>query len=157
MKKPTLYLDTSIISAYWYDGGDIAMMARRLHTREWWDLERTYFTVWTSAFSEAELKAGTFARQRECLKMVRRIRYLPATNLVRDLKAEIMRRKIVPANKEGDATQLAISAAHEVDYLLTWNCKHLANAQMMRKIESVCQQQGYPMPIICTPEELMGA
>jgi len=57
LKKPTLYLDTSIISAYWYDGGDIAMMARRLHTREWWDLERTYFSVWTSAFSEAELTA----------------------------------------------------------------------------------------------------
>ena len=90
MKKPTVYLDTSIISAYWYAGSDIAMMARRLHTREWWDLERTYFTVWTSAFSEAELNEGTFARQRECLKMVRRLRYLPATTLVRNLKEEIM-------------------------------------------------------------------
>src|SRR6266851_5712003 len=101
MKKPTVYLDTSIISAFWYEGADIAMMARRLHTREWWDLERPHFTVWTSAFSEAELRAGTFARQGDCLKMIRRIRYLSATTAVKHLIDEITRRKLVPPNKAG--------------------------------------------------------
>jgi hypothetical protein len=60
MKKPTVYLDTSIISAFWYEGADVAMLARRLHTREWWDLERDNFDIWTSAFADAELRAGAF-------------------------------------------------------------------------------------------------
>lgn len=52
MKKSTVYLDTSVISAYWYEGADVAMLAMRLHTREWWDLERGHFAVWTSAVAE---------------------------------------------------------------------------------------------------------
>ena len=103
MKRPTAYLDTSIISALWYEGSDVAMVARRLYTREWWDLEQRHFAVWSSAFSEAELRAGNFPRQRECLKMVRRLRYLTVTTAVRELVEEIVQRKIVPPNKAGDA------------------------------------------------------
>jgi hypothetical protein len=154
VKKPTVYLDTSIISAFWYEGADIAMMARRLHTREWWDLERVHFSVWTSAFSEAELKAGIFARQRECLKMVRRVRYLPATTLVKDLKEEIMRWKIVPTNKAGDAAQLAISAAHGVDYLLTWNYAHLANPVVQAQFDNLCDVMGLSAPLLVSPESV---
>lgn len=62
----------------------------------------------------------------------------------------------LPPSAGRDAAHVAVAAFHAVDYLLTWNCKHLANAQIMRKIESVCQALGYRMPIICTPEELMG-
>src|SRR6266851_5727153 len=77
MKKPTIYLDTSLISAYWYEGADVAMLARRLHTREWWELERRHFGLWGSAVGEKELQSGTFPRQDECLKMMRRLRFLP--------------------------------------------------------------------------------
>ena len=63
MNKPTIYPDTSVISADWYEGADVSLFSRRLHTREWWELERQHFTVWVSAFVEAELQAGTFARQ----------------------------------------------------------------------------------------------
>lgn len=62
----------------------------------------------------------------------------------------------LPQSAGRDAAHVAVAAFHAVDYLLTWNCKHLANAQIMRKIESVCQTLGYRMPILCTPEELMG-
>jgi hypothetical protein len=115
VKKPTVYLDTSVISAFWYEGADVAMLARRLHTREWWDLERPNFSVWTSAFSEIELRAGSFIRQRDCPKMARRIRYLTATTAVKRMIVEIVQQKIVPPNKAGDAAQLAISAAHGMD------------------------------------------
>ena len=74
MRKPTVYLDTSFISAYWYEGNDIAMAARRLHTREWWDMERQHFSVWASEFTEGELRAGTYPRQSDCVKMVKRLR-----------------------------------------------------------------------------------
>src|SRR2546425_8977396 len=102
MRKPTVYLDTSVISAFWFEGADVAMLARRLHTREWWELERAHFAIWTSAFGEAELRAGTFPRQLDCLKMVRRLRFLPATAAARALTEEIMRRELVPPNKTGD-------------------------------------------------------
>ena len=51
MAKPTVYFDTSVISAYWYEGSDVALLARRLHMREWWDAERKHFSLWASAFS----------------------------------------------------------------------------------------------------------
>ena len=65
MNKPTIYLDTSVISAFWYEGADVSLLSLRLHTREWWELERQHFTVWASAFIEAEFEAGTFARHEE--------------------------------------------------------------------------------------------
>jgi hypothetical protein len=98
MKKPTLYFDTNIISAYWYEGADVAMLARRMNTREWWDMERKHFDLWASAFGEAKLGAGTFPRQRECLKMIRRLRFLPVTTAVTDLMAELIDRGLVPTN-----------------------------------------------------------
>jgi len=64
---------------------------------------------------------------------------------------------ILPPHAFPDAAHVAVSAVHAVDYLLTWNCKHLANAQIARRIAVVCEKQGQRMPIICTPEELMGA
>jgi hypothetical protein len=63
---------------------------------------------------------------------------------------------VLPPIAARDAVHVATAAVHTIDYLLTWNCKHLANAQIMRRIESVCQAHGYRMPIICTPDELMG-
>jgi len=64
---------------------------------------------------------------------------------------------ILPPHAFPDAAHVAVSAVHRMDYLLTWNCKHLANAQITRRIAVVCEKLGYKMPIICTPEELMGA
>ena len=62
---------------------------------------------------------------------------------------------LIPPRAVRDAAHIAVAAVHEVDYLLTWNCKHLANAQIMRRIAGVCERLGQRMPIICTPEELM--
>jgi hypothetical protein len=154
MKKPTAYLDTSIISAFWYEGGDIAMMARRLHTSEWWDLERRQFAVWTSAFCEAELRAGRFPRQRDCLRMARWIRHLTVTADVRRLTEEIMRQKLVPANKSADAAHLAITAAHGIDYLLTWNYAHMANPLVQARFDALCATEGLTAPLLVSPESI---
>ena len=62
----------------------------------------------------------------------------------------------IPPRAIRDAAHIAVAAVHRIDYLLTWNCRHLANAQILRKIEEVCQQKSERMPVICTPEELMG-
>jgi hypothetical protein len=154
MKKPTVYLETSSISAFWYEGADIPMLARRLHTREWWELERRHFTLWGSAFIEAELQAGAFRRQAECLKMVRRLRYLRVTKRVRDLVDEIVRFQIVPPNKEADAAHLAIAAVHEIDFLLTWNYAHMANPVVQARLEKLCEAWELAAPLMVSPESI---
>jgi hypothetical protein len=68
----------------------------------------------------------------------------------------IVSANILPARAIRDAAHVALAAVGGIDYLLTWNCKHLANAQIARRIQKICEQSGYRMPIICTPEELMG-
>jgi hypothetical protein len=154
MKKPTVYLDTSSISAFWYEGADIPMLARRLHTREWWELERRHFTLSGSTFIEAELQAGAFRRQAECLKMVQRLRYLPVTKPVRILVEEIMRLKVVPPNKEADAAHLAIAAVHEIDFLLTWNYAHMANPAVQARLERLCEAWDLVAPLMVSPESI---
>jgi hypothetical protein len=154
MKKPTVYLDTSIISAFWYEGADVAMLARRLHTREWWDLERDNFDIWTSAFADAELRAGAFPRQRECQRMVRRLRYLPVTATVSEVAEEIARLGIVPANKETDAAHLAIVTFHEIDYVLSWNYAHMVNPVVQERLGKLCQSAKLATPLMVSPESI---
>lgn len=154
MKKPTVYLDTSIVSAYWYEGRDVAMLARRLRTREWWELERRHVAVWTSAFTEAELRAGRFARQRDCVRMVQKLRYLTVTTEVRDLIQAIVARRIVPPNKSGDAAHLAISCIHGMDYLLTWNYAHMANPAAQTRLGKVCKAADLMAPLMVSPESI---
>jgi len=154
VKKPTVYLDTSIISAFWYEGADVAMLARRLHTREWWDTERRNFEIWTSAFAEAELRSGTFPRQSECQRMVRRLRYLPPTARVSDLAEEIARLGIVPAKEEMDASHLAIATIHEMDFPLTWNYAHLANPVVQAGLIKLCELADLVAPLLVSPESI---
>jgi hypothetical protein len=154
MHKPSVYLDTSIISAFWYEAADVSMLARRLHTREWWDMERQHFDLWASAFGETELRAGTFRRQSECLKMVRRLKYLPYSTEVRDLIQEIVRRGIVPPTKPVDAAHLATAAVHGIDYLLTWNYAHMANPVVQQRLEEVCNELSLVAPLMVSPESV---
>ena len=71
-----------------------------------------------------------------------------------ELTQAIMDAGVLPEKAVRDAAHIAVAAVHGVDYLLTWNCRHLANAQISRRIHLVCDAQGFRMPLICTPEEL---
>lgn len=72
------------------------------------------------------------------------------------LAAVLISGSAIPQHAVGDAAHIALATTNDMDYLLTWNCKHLANAQIIRRVAVVCNQRGYNMPVICTPEELMG-
>jgi hypothetical protein len=154
MKKPTVYLDTSIISAFWYEGADVAMLARRLHTREWWDLERRNFDVWGSALIASELRAGKFPRQAECQRMARRLRNLTFTAAAKALAKEILRLMIVPPKKELDAAHLAIATIHKMGYLLTWNYAHMANPVVQERLERLCESGAGTAPLMVSPESI---
>jgi predicted nucleic acid-binding protein len=122
-----VYLDTNIISSYWYSGANPAELARRAETRAWWRDEREHFSVQVSAATEDELAAGKFRRQAECLRFVRRRSYLPITGTTRRFAAVLVQQGVVAREKPGDALQMAACAVHGVDYLLSWNYAHLVN------------------------------
>lgn len=157
MTKPTAYLDTNIISCYWYGGADVSGLARRLKTREWWREEREHFSVWVSAASEDELAAGRFRRQADCLRFVRRLAYLPITGSTRRFALELVERGVVPAEKPGDALQMAQMAAcavHRIDYLLSWNYAHLVNPVAQLHLETVCERRSLRAPLLVSPESI---
>jgi hypothetical protein len=154
MEKPSVYLDTSIISAYWYEGADVASFARRLKTREWWELESRRFDIWTSNVSEDELRAGRFPRQADCLSMVRRLKYLPITRPANELFQAILEAGVVPASKPRDAIQMALSTAHKMDYLLSWNYAHLANPVAQARLEAICHKRQFRAPMLVSPESI---
>jgi hypothetical protein len=103
-----------------------------------------------------ECSAGDSAEIAKRLAAIEQLKSLELTDDSDQLAKMIISSGVLPRRAIRDAAHIAIAAAHKVDYLLTWNCKHLANAQLMRRISLLCDQLGQQMPIICTPEELMG-
>jgi hypothetical protein len=154
VKKPTIYLDTNIISAYWYKGGDIAVAARRLHTKEWWDVEHQHFKVFVSIATINELRAGRFPRQADCVKMARSLPRLAMTRKAKEVLEELLESRLVPDTKPGDALQMAVSTAHDVDYLLTWNYAHLANPISQARLEAMCGRLDLRAPLLVSPETI---
>ncbi len=154
LNKPTIYLDTTIPSAFWFEGADVLAIGRRLLTREWWETERSGFALLVSSATEDELSAGKFPRQDECLKMVQRLRYLPINRRVRDFALELIDSRVVPDSKPGDALQMAVAASHSVDYLLTWNYAHLANPTAQEKLMEFCVRRQLRCPHLVSPETI---
>lgn len=154
MHKPTVYLDTNIFSAYWHEGSDVAAAARRLHTREWWTLERHHFSLRVSITTINELQAGVFRRQADCLKMARSISRLAMTRIAKDVLDALLKSRLIPETKPGDALQMAVSTAHEIDYLLTWNYAHLANPLSQERLEAICLGLNLRAPLLVSPESI---
>jgi hypothetical protein len=154
VQKPTVYLDTNIFSAYWYEGGDVSAAARRFHTREWWALERRHFALRLSVTTINELESGKFRRQAACLKMANGLRRLSMTQAAKDLLDELLRSRLIPETKPGDALQMAVSTAHAVDYLLTWNYAHLANPVAQERLDTICEGLSLRAPLLVSPETI---
>ncbi len=154
MKKPTVYFDTNIVSAYWYGGRDAAGLARREKTREWWEGEREYFSVWASVASEDELAAGKFPRQSDCLQFVRRLRYLPIDQETRYIAAKLVELGVVPGEKPGDALQMSVCVVQGIDYLLSWNYAHLVNPVAQEHLQTVCRKLSRRAPLLVSPESI---
>ena len=153
----SVYLETSFISyLVARPSGDLLVAAHQKTTQDWWTDRRDKFTCYVSQVVIDEASAGDATEAQKRLAVISALAALDVAPGVESLTQAILKSGALPPSAGRDAAHVAVAAFHSVDYLLTWNCKHLANAQIMRKIESVCQGSGYRMPIICTPEELMG-
>ncbi|MDU9051149.1 MAG: type II toxin-antitoxin system VapC family toxin [Candidatus Electrothrix sp. Rat3] len=151
-----VYVETSIISYLTArPTNDIRAAAHQNATLEWWSSRRSEFTLYISEFVTAEAAEGNAEAANRRLTAIADLQLLQATPEVMSLAEKLLHAGALPRKAYGDAFHIAISAVHGMDYLLTWNCKHIANAVMRPKIEAVCMIEDYAPPIICTPEELM--
>jgi predicted nucleic acid-binding protein len=153
----TVYIETSIVSYLRQrPSSQVVMAARQLLTNKWWDTERTNYELVVSQYVLDEASAGDPTLAAERMQALAGIPLLPNAPEITRIANEIMSRAILPAKAQVDALHIATVAHHRIQYLLTWNCKHIANAQILPRIHQVLTDVRVPIPMICTPEELLG-
>ena len=124
-------------------------------TREWFASRAERYELFVSQLVVSEASGGDEEAARERVTFLQGIPRLAITGAAGELAAKLVDGGAVPRKASEDALHIAVATIHGVDYLLTWNCKHIANAAMRQAIEGVCREAGYEPPVICTPEELM--
>ncbi len=155
--KAKVYLETSLVSYLTSNPSrDIVVASRQQITQIWWDTQRTRFTLYISPFVIQEASDGDPNAVKKRLSIIRHFPLLEVNEEILALAHNLLNDKAVPEKSTGDALHLAIAAFYRMDYLLTWNYKHLANAEKRYLITRTIQSNGYSSPIICTPDELMG-
>lgn len=125
-------------------------------TRDWWELRRSDFTLYTSEVVLEEVAQGDEAIAAQRLEILRDFPLLALNQDVQDLAVQLLTRSNLPPKARVDAIHIAAAIVHGMDYLLTWNCKHIANAQIQGKLAEISLDFGYVLPVLCTPNELMG-
>jgi len=153
--KSKVYLETTIVSyLVALPTEDLIQSAYQQITREWWK-RRDRFDLYVSRTVVAEARRGNPEAAARRLAALRGIPRLASGRRVVDLARDLVERGTLPGNARVDAAHVGIAAANGMEYLLTWNLRHLANASIRGKIEEAVRAAGMVPPIICTPEELM--
>jgi hypothetical protein len=153
-----VYLETTIPSYLTaWPSRDLIIAGHQQLTQEWWRTRRNEFELYISQFVLDEASAGDAQAAQERLAILNPLPLLDISDAVPELASAILQSGIIPAKAARDAAHIAVSAVHGIDFLLTWNCAHIANAQIVKKVQAICAQHGFPCPLICTPEELMGS
>lgn len=154
--KPTVYIETTIISYLTAWPSNDAIRQEHQHaTRIWWDTRHDFELV-SSALVIREASRGDPQAAADRLKTLEEVRILRATESAERLTQLLLDEKAIPASVPEDAAHIAIAAAAGVQFLLTWNCRHIANAFLRRRIEEVIRGFGFEPPTICTPDTLLG-
>ena len=152
-----IYIETTIASFYHEVRSEPEMIARRNWTRRWFDLARNGPDhLVTSLAVIAELKAGNFPGKEDALHLLRDLHLLDLNEAVAEVVDSYVSHLVMPANPTGDALHLAAASFHRCDFLVTWNCKHLANANKFGHIRRVNSMLGIGNPLLVTPLELLG-
>ena len=155
--KPSAYLETSIIGYLASRlSRDLLTAAHQQLTQEWWDTRRQEFELYVSELVIQEVGTGDSNEARRRLTCLEGISQLELNDISRELARDLVDRHAIPPEAVEDALHIAVAAVHGVEYLLTWNYAHIANAQRREAIEQICRDNGYEPPLICTLAELMG-
>jgi hypothetical protein len=154
--KQKIYLETSFISYVTArPSRDLIIAAHQQITREWWDSRKKEFSLFISQLVVDESSQGDTEAASERLEVIKVIPVLELNDLALGLARSFLKSGIIPEKAVEDSIHISLATVHGMDYLLTWNCKHIANASIRNKIAEICHNFGFEIPIICTPEELM--
>lgn len=130
-------------------------MAHQQITRDWWETRKSAFDLYASEAVIAEAERGNAEAARARLAVLAPLPCLFATDESEELVPILLAETGLPPFAFLDMSHVALAAVHGMQYLLTWNCRHIANARVIRVVNKVCRERRYEPPVICTPEELM--
>jgi predicted nucleic acid-binding protein len=152
-----VYLETSVISYLAArPSRDLITAARQQLTHEWWRLRRPQFEVYISQLVLDEASAGDPEAATRRVAILASLSLLDITPEAVALARQLLELAGLPEQAGADALHIATAACHGMNYLLTWNSTHIANAELRPRIDQACRSQGYEAPVLCTPDELMG-
>ncbi len=155
--KAKIYLETTIASYLTArPSRDLIVAAHQQITQEWWETRQQMFDIFISELVVREARAGDKVAARKRIEALDNIPLLGLNEEVLHLAHELVQGGPIPESAKEDALHIALATVHGMDYILTWNCRHIANAEMRTGVTSICISQGYETPVICTPEEFMG-
>ncbi|MBI4871527.1 MAG: type II toxin-antitoxin system VapC family toxin [Candidatus Riflebacteria bacterium] len=149
----SVYLDTTIPSYYVDERPGLRLHVRR--TRDWWDQERLHYLVYTSGVTLRELSEVPFPRQSDALGLLEKVPLLEAADEIASVVDIYLAHRLMPTEDVRDAFHLAFASCYKMDFPLTWNCRHLANANKRRHIEIINSRIGLISPDIVTPLQLV--
>lgn len=151
-----VYIETTIPSFYHTLRTDAESVARMHWTRQWWAEYGSRFELFTSPAVILELQQGSTEKTAERPELISNLELLDINDAVERIVAIYIERRVMPNDPGGDALHLAITCYYELDVLLTWNCRHLANPNKMEHIQMVNRELGLPMPLLTTPLNYVG-
>jgi len=154
--KPSVYLETSFISYLTGPLSQNMIVATHQHiTREWWKSHRLAFELFISPFVVEEISQGNAMQSAKRLAVLKETTTLTFNNEVVELALAFLQNHGVPSKATPDAYHIAVATVHQMNYLLTWNCRHIANTVVQPKLHQISLKRGYKLPILCTPYELL--
>jgi predicted nucleic acid-binding protein len=152
----TAYRETTIPSYYTArNARSILQASRQLATREWWDGGCSGFELVTSTETLNEASEGDPVMAAERLVLLRSLRVLSVTSEAADLARLLVTSGLVPNIAAPDAVHIALASVHQIDFLVTWNFKHIANPYIRERLRMKINDSGHRMPVMCSPEELL--
>jgi predicted nucleic acid-binding protein len=153
----SVYIETTIPSYLTaWRSPELSMAAKQQTTRQWWDDRRLYFDLFISDAVLLEASGGDPEAAKRRLEVLDGIPVLNPLSEADEIVMALIDRLSLPTRALADAAHIAICIVHGIDYLLTWNCTHIANATFQPIIHDVCDDFGFSAPVICTPDQLMG-
>ena len=155
--KETVYLETSVVSYYTsWPSLDIIVLAHQEITREWWPKAMKRFDIFISEVVIEESSLGDPDAAKKRLEELKNFPHLELNDKVEQMAQVYVEKLGIPEKALRDAVHLSVACVHNIDYLVTWNCTHLANAEIIKRLIRINNSYNIKTPIICTPEELMG-
>jgi predicted nucleic acid-binding protein len=153
----SVYIETSIVGYLTArTSSNLIVMANMETTRQWWENHRSQFNLYISQVVLDEVARGDVEIAARRLEILRNFPLLDTNEAVQGLAAQFLAKSNLPSKASDDALHIAAATVYGLSYLLTWNCKHIANAQIQKKLSQISNDAGYELPTICTPYELLG-